>query len=269
MRLRAVAGDIGLCALAAAFLVPIGWALMASFKPAAELFASPWSLPSRLAVENYAAAWRGGVVRYLANSALVTALVVPLTVLIAAPAAYALARLPLRAGALIFGLCVSGLLLPVHAVLIPVYRLSQAVHVWDLAALIGPYVAFGLPLAVLLLRAYFASLPSELIDAALIDGCSHWQVLWRIFMPISAPAVSTVAIFHAAWVWNELPLALVLIRTPAWQTLPFGLLSFKGQYSADWGAILAGVSLAIAPVLVGYVALQRYVVRGLTAGAVR
>jgi raffinose/stachyose/melibiose transport system permease protein len=166
-------------------------------------------------------------------------------------------------------LAAAGLLLPAHAALIPIYELTQRLHLADLPALLGPYIAFGLPLTILLLRAYFAALPQELVDAALLDGASHWRIAWGILAPVARPAIVTVAIFQAAWVWNELPFALVLIKSPQWQTLPRGLLSFQGEHGADWGAILAGVCLSILPVLAAYLAFQRHVIRGLTAGALR
>lgn len=259
-----------LLALAAlVFLAPIFWAVVGSLKPPDELLLKPWSLPSRLYLDNYAAAVQGGLLRYLLNSVIITVVAVVGILVLGVPAAYSFARLPLRARSLLLGLAVSGILLPAHAVLLPVYEICQRLRLADLPALAGPYVAFGLPLAILLLRAYFASLPAELVDAAVMDGASHWRIAWQIFVPVARPAIATVAIFQAAWVWNELPFALVLIKSPQWQTLPRGLLSFQGQYTSDWGAILAGVVVASAPVVILYLFFQRQITRGLTAGAVR
>lgn len=262
-------GETLLWLAAALFLAPVAWAVVGSLKPPDELMLRPWSLPTHLYWANYVAAFQGGIVRYLLNSALITAVAVAGILLLAVPAAYSFARLPLRGRAVLMGLAVSGLLMPAHAALLPVYEMSQGLRLANLPALVGPYVAFGLPLAILLLRAYFASLPGELVDAALIDGASHWRIAWRIFVPVAMPALATVAIFQAAWVWNELPFALVLIKSPAWQTLPRGLLSFQGQFTSNWGAVLAGVVVASVPVLALYIAFQRHITRGLTAGAVR
>ncbi|MCD6352559.1 MAG: carbohydrate ABC transporter permease, partial [Armatimonadetes bacterium] len=251
------------------FLLPVLWAFIGSIKPREELMLKPWALPLHPVWYNYRAAIEGQVLRYLLNSGLITVVAVAAMLIIAVPAAYSFARLPLRGRGLLMALAVSGLLLPAHAALIPVYEFSQRLHLADLPALVGPYVAFGLPLTILLLQAYFAGLPQELIDAALMDGASHWRIAWTILVPVARPALVTVAIFQAAWVWNELPFALVLIKSPQWQTLPRGLLSFQGQYTSEWGAVLAGVVLAIIPVLALYLAFQRHVIRGLTAGAVR
>ena len=174
-----------------------------------------------------------------------------------------------------------------HAVLVPLYQfnpgtrllkaaaeVSQAVA-WfdgrfgDWVAVMGPYIAFGLPLTVLLLRAYFISIPRELSDAAAIDGCSHLRTLSSVFLPVARPAIATVAIFQAAWIWNELVLAMVFIHDPRQQTLMVGLMSFQGEHATDWGAVLAGVSVAVVPVLLMYFVFQRHIVAGLTAGAVK
>ncbi|MGD9519299.1 MAG: carbohydrate ABC transporter permease [Armatimonadota bacterium] len=251
------------------FLLPVLWAFLGSLKPQQDLMLRPWSLPLQPVWENYRAALEGHILRYLLNSTLITLVAVAAMVLVAVPAAYSFARMPLRGRGLLLGLAVSGLLLPAHAALIPVYELSQRLHLTDLPALAGPYVAFGLPLTILLLQAYFADLPQELIDAALMDGASHWRIAWQILAPVARPAVVTVCIFQAAWIWNELPFALVLIKSPQWQTLPRGLISFQGQYTAEWGAVLAGVVLAMLPVILLYVVFQRHVIRGLTAGTVR
>ena len=270
MRRVGRAAGMGLMAIVSlAFLAPVVWAVIGALKPADELMLRPWALPTKVVWANFEAALQGHILRYLLNSTLVTIASVAIMLLIGVPAAYAFARLPMKGRGVLLGLAVSGILLPAHAVLIPVYQLSQQLHLANLPALVGPYVAFGLPLTILLLRAYFAGLPRELVDAAVVDGASHWRIAWQVFVPIAMPAMATVAIFQAVWIWNELPFALVLTKDQLWQTLPRGLLSFQGEHSADWGAILAGVVVATAPVIALYLALQRHVVRGLTAGAVK
>ena len=268
-KLRAAVGESLLWLAAAAFLLPVVWAVVGSLKPPSELVAHPWALPTKLNWDNYSAALQGHILRYMLNSAIITVASVAGMLLVGLPAAYAFARLPMRGRGVLLALSVSGLMLPAHAALIPVYQLTQRLGLSDLPALAGPYIAFGLPLTILLLRAYFASLPRELVDAALLDGAGHWRIAWQIFAPVAKPAIATVAIFQAAWVWNELPFALVLIKSPQWQTLPRGLMTFQGQYTSDWGALLAGVTLAILPAVAIYVIFQRHIVRGLTAGAVR
>ena len=255
--------------LALVFMLPLIWTVVGSFRPAGDLRVSPWAVPARLFLHNYAAAWQGRIGLYLLNSTFVTIVSVVVIVALSAPAAYAFARLRFSGSTLTLSFILTGLLIPAHAVLIPLYQLNSALQVGDYLAIIGPYVAFGLPLTVLLLRAYFVEIPGELMEAAIIDGAGHLRILWSIFMPIARPAVATVAIFQAAWVWNELPFALVFINQGGHYTLPVGLLSFQGEHIANWGAILAGVTVAVIPLMVLYLAFQRHIIRGLTAGALK
>ncbi len=255
--------------LALAFMLPLIWTVIGSFRPASKLRTEPWGLPERLDWSTYIAAWKGHIGLYLLNSTAVTMVSVAVIIALSAPAAYAFARLRFPGAAVILGFILTGLLIPAHAVLIPLYQLNSALGVGDYLAIIGPYVAFGLPLSVLLLRAYFVEIPRELMEAAIIDGAGHLRILWSVFMPIARPAVATVAIFQAAWVWNELPFALVFIQEAVHKTLPVGLLSFRGEHIANWGAILAGVTVAVVPLMILYLLFQRHIVRGLTAGALK
>jgi ABC-type glycerol-3-phosphate transport system permease component len=278
---------VGVVALLAVFAGPVIWAALSALKSHTDIALHPWGLPERLSWANYQAAWQGGVGTYLANSAVLTVLAVGLVLVVSAPAAYAFARLRFRADALLLGLVICGLLVPVHAVLVPLYQwnpgtlalkwlvgllpmLGGFADRWgDWVAVLGPYVAFGIPLAVLLLRAYFAGIPRELTDAALIDGCGHLRTLSAVMLPVARPALATVAIFQASWIWNELVLAMVFIDDPRQRTLTIGLMSFQGEHATDWGVVLAGVMLAVVPVLGLYLAFQRHIIKGLTAGAVK
>jgi len=255
--------------LALAFMAPLIWAGLGSFRKAGDLRMHPWRLPESLDWSNYTAAFEGHIGTYLLNSTLVTIVSVALIIALSAPAAYAFARLRFGGSALLLGFIMTGLLIPAHAVLIPLYQINAALGVGDYLAIIGPYVAFGLPLSVLLLRAYFVGIPQELMEAAVMDGAGHLKILWSIFMPIARPAVATVAIFQAAWIWNELPFALVFISKSEHYTLPIGLLNFQGEHLADWGAILVGVIVSVIPLMILYLVFQKHIIRGLTAGAVR
>lgn len=255
--------------LALVFMLPLLWTVIGSLRPGSELRVHPWGLPSALHLQNYVDAWRGQIGLYLLNSTFVTVVSVAVMIALSAPAAYAFARLRFSGATLALGFILTGLLIPAHAVLIPLYQLNSALGVGDYLALIGPYVAFGLPLSVLLLRAYFVEIPQELMEAAIMDGAGHLRILWQVFMPIARPAVATVAIFQAAWIWNELPFALVFIQGSGHFTLPVGLLSFQGEHIANWGAILAGVTVAVVPLMALYLIFQKHIIRGLTAGALK
>jgi len=255
--------------LALLFMLPLLWTVLGSFRKVADLRMHPWSLPESLDLSNYVAAFEGHIGLYLLNSTLVTIVSVLIIIALSAPAAYAFARLRFTGSSLLLGFIMTGLLIPAHAVLIPLYHINAALGVGDYLAIIGPYVAFGLPLSVLLLRAYFVGIPEELMEAATLDGAGHLRILWSVFMPVARPAVATVAIFQAAWIWNELPFAMVFVAGSGHYTLPIGLLNFQGEHIANWGAILAGVTVSVIPLMVLYLVFQKHIIRGLTAGAVK
>jgi raffinose/stachyose/melibiose transport system permease protein len=260
-------GLLGL--VGALFFLPLLWSLVSSVKPQNELLLSPWALPRQWDWGNFAAAWHGGIGLYFLNSVGLTTAAVALMLGLSLPAAYALARLRLRGEGLILGLILGGLLVPVHAALIPLYQINHALHLNLFLAVLGPYVAFCLPLSVLLLRAYFQALPGELLEAARLDGAGHLRILWSILMPVARPALATVAIFQASWVWNELLLAMVFLTEKSHKTLTVGLLDFRGEHSTDWAVVMAGVVMAMVPVLALYLAFQKHVVKGLTAGTIK
>lgn len=287
LRPETLARDLAMALIALLFVAPVLWALMSAFKLQSEIRLSPWALPEHIAWENFTQAWQGQMGLYLLNSAIVTIVAVVIILTLSAPAAYAFARLQFRGSTALLAFLLSGILIPVHAVLVPLYQfnpgtvlLAKAAQasgaiLWfserfgDWVAVLGPYIAFGLPLTVLLLRAYFIGIPQELSDAAQIDGCGHLRILRSVFLPVARPAIATVAIFQAAWIWNELVLAMVFIDEPLQKTLMIGLMSFQGEHATDWGIVLAGVFMAVVPVLLLYFVFQKHIIKGLTAGALK
>jgi ABC-type glycerol-3-phosphate transport system permease component len=133
--------------------------------------------------------------------------------------------------------------------------------------LILPYVTFGLPFAISVLYAFFIDFPSEIIEAAQLDGCSDFGVLWRIVAPLSAPAIASVAIFQGVQIWNEFLLALVVISDDSLKTVPLGLVAFRGNYVSDWNAILASITVTSAPMLILFIAFQKQFIRGFAGAA--
>ncbi len=251
-------------------ILPLVWAAVSSLKPATQRWASPLSLPAPATLANYRAALEGGVLRCWLNSALITVVCVAAILLLASLAAYAFARLRFRGREGLRTLLLSGMMVPVHAVLIPLYILATRLHVNGTPlALLGPYLAFGLPLSIVLLSAYFRAIPTEVEDAARLDGCSDLAIWWRIALPMSRPGLATAAIVQGVWVWNEFPIALVLCAKEPWRTLPVGLTFFQGEHVSDAGGILAGVVLASLPLFLAFLLCQRLVIQGMTAGAVK
>jgi len=267
--LRALAVRALLIALAAAAASPVAWAAFASLKHGRDITTRPFELPRPPTMRNYATAVEAGLLWQWLHSVLLTSVCVALVLLLASLAAYAFARLSFRGRGPLRTLLLSGMMVPVHAVLIPLFvAASRAGLAGSPLSLIGPYVAFSLPLSVLLLTAYFAEVPREIEDAARLDGCSDLRLWWHVLIPMARNGLITVGILQGVWIWNEYPMALVML-TGNWKTLPVGLAAFKGQYHADWGAVLAGLVIVAAPLLALFFVFQRWIVRGITAGAVR
>jgi raffinose/stachyose/melibiose transport system permease protein len=271
---RSVRGlpTLGLALLATIWLIPFGFVVLTAIRAQGELLSSgPFSIPSELRLSNFKAAWEiGNFSTYFRNSLLVTGLKVPLGIFISSLAAYPLAKLqfPFRDRVFLFFLI--GLAIPIHVTLLPLFTLLKSLGILNtLWALFPPYIAFGLPLQILILRGYFRGIPDELREAALLDGASDWEIYWRIMMPLALPALATVFIIDVLATWNEFLIALVMLSAGSVRTVPLGLLLFQGQFSSSQTQLNAGILIGILPVLIVYVVFQRYMISGLTAGAIK
>ncbi len=263
---RAIA-YLGLIVLAVSIIYPLIWMALNGFKSNAELFANPWSLPSSWRVDNFVKAWNLGVVRYLLNSVIVTVVSVVTTVLISAMAAYGLVRIRIPfAGALTIVL-LGGLMLAPTVALIPLFRLLQALHIYDTYwALIVLYTAFRISFTVFLIRAYMITLSREMEDAAVVDGANQWQIFWLVILPLSRPIIVSAALLQALFAWNEFAFALVFINNSDLKTLPVGLLSMQGRVLSDWPTLFAALTMAAIPMIVAFLIGQRQFIRGLAEG---
>lgn len=271
---RAVARSIGqilayvlLVVLAVAILYPMVWAVLNGFKSNLELFGDPWGLPSTWRWENFQKAWDLGVVRYLANSVIVTGASVVTTILFGAMAAYAITRLRIPFANAITVLLLGGMMLAPTVALIPLFRLLQAIGVFDTYwALIILYTAFRIPFTVFLIRAYMITLSREMEDAAIVDGASRWQIFWLVVMPLSRPIIVSAALLQALFAWNEFVFALVFINDTDLKTLPVGLLQMQGRVLSDWPVLFAALTIASIPMILLFLAGQRQFIRGLSEG---
>lgn len=249
---------IGLILYSTIIGLPLMWLVSSSFKTMRELFSSPFDLPQNPQWSNFSLAWESGISEYLLNSFIVTGGSVSAIVIVSGMAAYALARMRFVGRVPIYLLLVAGFAVPIHTTLVPLYRgLNSVGLVNTFPGLMGPYIAFGIPFSVLLLFAFFAEFPGEIEDAARIDGCNTRQMLFRIVLPLSAPGLSSVAIFQSVFLWNEFALALIIISEDALRTIPLGLTKFQGQWTTNWPALLAAVTLSSLPMLIIYLLLQK------------
>lgn len=250
---------------------PLLLVLMTSFRSTADLYSQPIGLPSPFHFEGYERVLRGDrMPRYTLNSALVTAITVTAVLTLGSMAAYAASRLRGRLGAALFAFFVAGLLVAPQVYMIPLVVLVDTLGLLDALPTVALVLtAIQLPIAVLILTGFMRALPNELLEAALVDGGTEWQVYRRIVLPLTGPALATVGIFSLVITWNDLLISLLLIRSADLRTLPLALLQYRGEYLTDYPALFAGVVLASLPMLIAYVALQRRFVDGLTAGAVK
>lgn len=249
---------------------PLLWMVMNSFKSTQDIFDSPWSPPTTWLVSNYAEAWNLGISDYFLNSVLVTTATTIGTVLLAALCAYGMVWLPGRLANAVLVLALGGLVVAPQVSLIPLYRLLDTLGLIDTHwAMILPYVAFRLPMAILLIRSVFVGISKDLVDAAIIDGCNSLQVFRHVYLPMSRTVLMTAAVLTAYFAWNEFLFAIVYVNSDAVRTIPAGLMSFRDALSTDWGVLLAGLVISAIPIVLLFAFLQRYFVAGVGAGSVK
>lgn len=253
-------------------LFPALWILLTSFKTEAELTLKPitW-LPRTPTLQNYVQAFSDQpLLTFLFNSFMVALLSTALTLLVSVLAAYALARLNLRFRGLIMSLIIAVSTFPLVTLLVPLFETMRALDLLNTwTALIMPYAVLSLPVCILVLTSFFESIPRDLENAAMIDGCTRIGALFRVVVPLSAPGIFTAGILAFVNAWDEFLLALSFNSNPALRTLPVGIQLYQGEFAFPWPVISAALVVGIVPIAVLIVIFQGRVVSGLTAGGVK
>ncbi|WP_039763689.1 carbohydrate ABC transporter permease [Caldicellulosiruptor sp. F32] len=251
--------------------LPFLFMAFTSFKTQMDLLTGAvWELPKQPTFSNYLTVFKGNFVSYFKNSVIAVSLSVVLILLISSMAAYVFARTKFKLNSALYSLIIAGMAIPIHVTLIPIYLLTKRIGVYDnIFGLIGPYVALSLPMSVFILTEFMREIPVELEEAAKIDGCSFFRIYSDIILPLSKPALITVAIYNGTYLWNEFIFALVLTSSPSRRTLPLGIWDFQGQYGSDIPAIMAFLTLSLLPMLIAYVLGQDKIIKGMMAGAVK
>lgn len=252
---------------------PFYFMALTGFKGRFELFSggSVFAFPANPSFDNYREVLvRGTFFRYLGNSLLIVAVSVVLILALSAMASYVFARIPFRLNRVLFSLIIAGLVIPLHVTLIPVYLLTRQLGIYDsLWALLGPYVAFNLPLSIFILTEFMRAIPRELEEAARIDGSGPMHTFFRVILPLSTPGLATLAIYNAVILWNEFVFAFVLITSPQNRPLPLAIWEYQGEYSMNIPAIMAVLTLSALPLIAVYIVGQERVVKGIMAGALK
>lgn len=251
-------------------LAPILWIVGLALRSGADVY-SRSVLPRSMRPENFLDAWNQfGLGPLFLHSVLVTGVSVIVAVILSVLAAYGFARLRFRGSEVVFLVILLGLMIPPAALIIPLFVEIRTLGLYDShVGLSLVYIAFGLPLSILILRSFFAGIPRELLEAARIDGASERWILWDVVVPLAKAPIATVAILLFLFCWNDFFLALVLLRDAGSYTLPVGIAQFIGQYSTPYELVAAAVLIAALPVFVLYLVLHRQFEQGVAEGAVK
>jgi multiple sugar transport system permease protein len=264
---------LGVLSLGAVVMIlPFAYMIATSFKSnALVLQIPPQFLPHHPTVANYTGAWSSNDFgRYFLNSLMVAIATTVLAVWLSSMMAYSFARFRFPGKRLLFGLLLIGLMVPTMMLLIPQFLLAKQLGMLDsLTGLVFFYTGGNLALNTFLLRSFFQDIPRELEEAMVVDGAGPWKRYLRLILPLSRPALATVAIFTFLASWDEYVWALTIINNPSKRTLPIAIALFQGEHSTAWGLVFAASTIAIVPVVVVFVAFQRQFVSGLATGALK
>lgn len=256
-----------------AVVFPMIWMVYSSFKTDQELFFSPWAPPETLQWDNFARAWTSAHIgEYLLNTFIVVIPALLITLLVSAMAAYVIARFEFPGNKFLFYLFLAGMLFPVFLALMPLFALINKLGLLNTyMGLIIVYIAYSLPFTIFFLTGFFKTLPSQLHEAAIIDGANQYQVFFRVMLPLSSPGLISMGIFNFLGMWNQFVLPLVLVSDESKYVLSQGLafMLFKQFYENDWSALFAALTIVMIPTFIVYIIFQGQIQKGLTTGALK
>jgi raffinose/stachyose/melibiose transport system permease protein len=252
-------------------VTPLIWVIISSFKSNKEILSSAFSLPSHFGFEGYQAALElSPIFKFFGNSIIISFFATVLNVLFCAMAAYAIARFEFRLKTLLVLLLSSSMLISTSALLMPIYRIMTALNLFDTrTGLIIVYIALGLPTSFFIMRSYFLQLPRELEEAAYIDGAGVFRTFFSIMLPLTRSGLATAAVLQFLTCWNEFMFALILTKSESVRTLPLALNYFTSQFSFNYTALFAALTMVIIPSIVVYTLLQEQVTGAMVTGAVK
>lgn len=262
---------IFLTVLCLANILPILWMLVSSFKSEEEFSVNPMGWPKLWDASNYTKAWKvAHLGTYFWNSLFVTVGAILLTVFLGALASYFISRFEFRLSKWVYGLFIIGMTIPIHATLVPIFILMKKLGLLNThLSLVLPYTAFHLSITIFILVGFMKSFPKDIEESAIIDGGGVYRIFWSIILPMTRPALATVIIINFIYNWNEFLFALVLISKTGLKTLPLGLANFAGTETKFQTMQMAALTMALLPVLAFYLLLEKQLVQGMTAGAVK
>jgi ABC-type glycerol-3-phosphate transport system permease component len=251
--------------------IPLYLMLATSFKTTMQFYKDPFGLPAAFGLQNYADVWINGQMNvFFKNSVIISGGTVALTLICSTLAGYSLARMRIRGGTIIFYLLLGTLMVPTEIILLPLFVEFRDLHLLNTySGLIVPYVSLGMAFSTYLLRGFFKTLPNELAEAARMDGAGEFATFWHVMLPLAKPGIATIAIFSFMGAWSEFFLATLFVSNPDLRPVTAGVFGFSSTYRTNWGAVSAGYAIVVAPIIIIYLLMQRYFIRGLTMGALK
>ena len=253
-------------------IFPLIWLIDFSLASSNEMFTSGLLIiPKKIQWGNYVKAFVDGhFLLYFKNSILINVLAVVIVVLVSIMTAFPCRRMRWRLSGFTKTLLLMGMMIPIHATLLPNYKIYSQLGLTDtIWALLIPYVAFSLPQGLFLMTSFIDQIPLELEEAAIMDGCGIYRIIFRIITPMLKPSIATVAIMAFLNNWNEFMMASTYLSSPKWKTLPFSVLEFTGQYSSNYAVQFAVMALTAAPAVIVYIILNKHITKGVAMGAVK
>ncbi len=251
------------------WILPLVGAIFTALRPLQDLRAHGfWSIPQEFTLENFAVAWDlGNLNTYLKNSFIITIPSLLGTLTLSSLVGFAVSQYKFRGNMFVYLLFLSGMLLPFQILLIPVFTLSNYLGIYNTyLGLIMIHIVFQMGFCSFFLTNFMSTIPSQLAEAARIDGCSEFKIFYKIFLPLTKPALAALGTLQFTWIFNDYIWALVLIRSDSLKPVTAGLATLQGQYTTDWGVLVAGSLLAAIPTIIVFILLQKYFIKGLTMG---
>lgn len=252
-------------------IAPFIFMVMNSFKEKFEMLTKGvFTLPNKLDFTNYKEVIEGNFFSYFFNSVIVLVVSLVILLLISAFASYPLSRFKFKLNGFVYAVIVACMSIPVHITLIPIFKMSQSLHLYDsIWALIGPYVAMNVPISVFILTSFMQQIPKEIEEAATIDGCGKIRIFFSVILPMAKPGLSTLAIYNGVNMWNEFIFGYTLTQSQGNRTLPLAVWEFQGQYSMNTPMIMAVLTLTVLPMIILFIFAQDKLIKGMAAGAVK
>lgn len=252
-------------------IYPMLWLVLASFKTNDTLYTNPWGIPANFSLINYKQAIeQGHVLQYFSNSVIIALSVVIIGVLLSAMVSYAITRMQWKMSKFVLRLFLLGMTIPVYAMIVPLFSMFNSMNLLNsrLSVIIS-HIAINFPIAIFILTGFMETIPRELEEASVIDGCNIFQIFFRVIMPVIRSSVVTVAVVVFIGVWNDLLLPQIFLTDASKMPLPVGLTEFQGQYATDYVSMIAAVVITVIPSIIVYILLHKNIMEGMVAGAVK